>query len=150
MVQCWLGSWLKCNFWPVLRHLPQVYFPFTGLDATWVSSIKTVDWGHIQSSEWEPTWVSFIWTPEFSLYLICSLHWISTGRWLRWWNTVDWAIFSESVQIWPLVQLAKISFLLIFQSRLATPPQSRQRKQFLAWGVASRGRKILEEKFWAK
>ena len=43
VVPCWLDSWLKCNFWPVLRQLPQMHFLFTGLDATSVSSITTVD-----------------------------------------------------------------------------------------------------------
>ncbi len=42
-VPCWLGSWLKRNFWPVLIRLTQVYFPLTRLYVTWVSGIKTLD-----------------------------------------------------------------------------------------------------------
>ena len=87
VVPCWLGSWLKCNFWPVLRQPPWVYFPFTRLDATWVSSIKTVNSGDVLSCVWEITWVSSVWTPESSLNLIRPLYWISTERWLRWWNS---------------------------------------------------------------
>ena len=47
--------------------------------------------------DWEPIWVSFVWTSESSLNLISPFYWISTERWLRWWNTMEWAIFSESV-----------------------------------------------------
>ncbi len=95
-VPCWSSSWLKRNFWPVLRPLTRVYFQFTGRDITWVSCFKTVDSGDIKSREWKMTWVSYIWTPESSLNLISPPNWISTERWLRWWYTVEWAIFSES------------------------------------------------------
>ncbi len=40
VVPCWLSSWLKRNFWPVLRSLTGIYFPFTGLDITWVSTFR--------------------------------------------------------------------------------------------------------------
>ena len=63
VVPCWLGSWLKRNFCPVPRQT-WVCFPFTALDVTWVSCIKTVDLGNIQSIERKITLVSYIWTPE--------------------------------------------------------------------------------------
>ncbi len=92
LVPCWLSSW------PVLRPLTWVYFPFIGLDITWVSCFRTVSPGDIQSREQKITWVSYIWTPESSINLISPPNWISTQRWLRWWYTVGWAISSESVQ----------------------------------------------------
>ncbi len=95
VVPCWLGSWLKCNFWPVLRPLTQVYFTFTGLDITCISCFKTVNSGDIQSRERKITRVSYIWACQSSLDLISPPNWISTQRcWVSYffweWNEWKW------------------------------------------------------------
>ncbi len=59
----------------------------------------------IHLSERKIAWVSFIWTPEFSLHLFNPFNWISTETCLRWWYTVGWAIFSESV--WLILRLCE-------------------------------------------
>ena len=95
VVPCWLGSWLNCNLWLVLVSGISLYYSWVSLESTGVHCRN--DSGDIQLSERKITWVSFIWTHQFSLHLISPFNWISTESWPRWWYTVEWAIFSESV-----------------------------------------------------
>ncbi len=78
LVPCWLSSWLKCTFWPVLILVTQVYH----LSIIWVSCFRTASPGNIQSREQKITRVSYILKPESSLNLISPPYWILTQRWV--------------------------------------------------------------------
>ncbi len=97
MVPCWLGSWLNCNFWLVLRQRTQLVFQFIQLDITCAHCLFSADSCNTQLSGQKISWVTCIRTPESSLHLISPLNCISTETWLRWWYTVGWAVSSESV-----------------------------------------------------
>ncbi len=61
-------------------------------------------------------------TPDSSLNLIRSLlNWILTGSWLRWWNTVGWAVSSESA--WPL----PVSLLRVLKKIISTKHNTKEK-----------------------